>query len=282
MSGLLNPPGRICGCEWCDTAAAFSQPGDLERIIRRTTPEEPVIAVVSGRIEAAPSGGGTPTQGLTHSLDPSKEGLGMKSTRDEHVPVPGHPKWPGSRNQYQRRAQDEWLNHHPECVYLPWAWVSTSCGVDMCMNVDCMEIHRPVKIAYPPGVCVYCGDPAGTMDHLLPRTWTSTSARRSVAVVPACAQCNSTLSDIFEPSVYKRREYVQARYAKRWAKRLAVADPTKEDLARMGYVLRDAAIRGIAQRERLRLRLAWPEDPFYDKRAFEKSGIEDPETLGVA
>lgn len=35
MSGLLNPPGRICGCEWCDTAAAFSQPGDLERIIRR-------------------------------------------------------------------------------------------------------------------------------------------------------------------------------------------------------------------------------------------------------
>jgi len=37
-SGLLNPPGRICGCEWCDNAAAYSQPGDLERIIRRTYP----------------------------------------------------------------------------------------------------------------------------------------------------------------------------------------------------------------------------------------------------
>lgn len=37
MSGLLNPPGRICGCEWCDTAVAFSQPGDLERIIRRNS-----------------------------------------------------------------------------------------------------------------------------------------------------------------------------------------------------------------------------------------------------
>ena len=39
MSDLLNPPGRICGCEWCDTAAAFSQPGDLERIIRRSATE---------------------------------------------------------------------------------------------------------------------------------------------------------------------------------------------------------------------------------------------------
>lgn len=39
MSGLLNPPGRICGCEWCDTAAAYSQPGDLERIIRRSATE---------------------------------------------------------------------------------------------------------------------------------------------------------------------------------------------------------------------------------------------------
>lgn len=41
----------------------------------------PVLTVVSGRIEAAPSGGGTPTQGLTHSLDVTKEGMDVESTR---------------------------------------------------------------------------------------------------------------------------------------------------------------------------------------------------------
>lgn len=38
MSGLLNPPGRICGCEWCDRAVAVSEPGAVERVIRETYP----------------------------------------------------------------------------------------------------------------------------------------------------------------------------------------------------------------------------------------------------
>lgn len=40
-----------------------------------------ILPAISGRIEAAPSGGGTPTQGLTHSSDLSREGLGVKPTR---------------------------------------------------------------------------------------------------------------------------------------------------------------------------------------------------------
>lgn len=39
-----------------------------------------ILTLVSGRIGTAPSGGGTPAQGLTRSTDLTREGLGMKPT----------------------------------------------------------------------------------------------------------------------------------------------------------------------------------------------------------
>ena len=40
-----------------------------------------ISPMISSRIKTAPKGGGTPLRGLTHSLDLSKEGLGMNPTR---------------------------------------------------------------------------------------------------------------------------------------------------------------------------------------------------------
>jgi hypothetical protein len=53
------------------------------------------------------------------------------------------------------------------------------------------------------------------------------------------------------------------------------------DLLEMGPLLRSVAEKNNRKREWVRLRLAWPDDPFYDLRAFQKSGIEDPESLGL-
>lgn len=193
-----------------------------------------------------------------------------------------HWSWTGSKHWYQRRAQHAWLFDNPGHPFRPWAWVVTSCGTEMCMNVDCMKVLSPIRIAYPAGVCVYCGDVAGTMDHLLPQPFTGSAIRRSVAVVPACASCNSALGATFAPTVPERRKIAQDRLRRRKRKLLESPVISSKDLDQMGHSLRQAAIKRNAERDRVRAQLTWPDDQMYDRRAFEKSGIDDPETLGLA
>jgi hypothetical protein len=52
-------------------------------------------------------------------------------------------------------------------------------------------------------------------------------------------------------------------------------------MAGLGYAMRSVAHANNEKAERVRARLAWPIDPHYDFRAFQKSGIEDPESLGL-
>jgi hypothetical protein len=60
-----------------------------------------------------------------------------------------------------------------------------------------------------------------------------------------------------------------------------VPDKTPEDLADLGPSLRSVAVKNNNTRAWVRGRLAWPTDPDYDLRAFQRSGIEDPIGLGL-
>lgn len=56
--------------------------------------------------------------------------------------------------------------------------------------------------------CTYCGDFAGTVDHLLPRSWTGEAERPLVPVVPACQDCNSALGDALVHGIQARAAHV--------------------------------------------------------------------------
>lgn len=217
---------------------------------------------------------------LTNSLDRSKERLDVESIQKK-VLAEAHPAWWGRKVEYQRRAQEQYLLKHENILFSPWAWVSTTCGVEMCMNVDCMIVHKPVRIAYPPGLCVYCGDPSRSMDHLLPRAWTGGTHRSSVAIVPACMNCNSTASDTFVFNIHERRKFIHSRLRKRHARLLSSPDRTPSELRSLGHILRESAKAHMAKKEHLLRRLSWPDDPHFDRRAFERSGIENAEELGL-
>ena len=96
------------------------------------------------------------------------------------------------------------------------AWLRSTCG-NRCINPAHLVAHQPVKIAYPAGVCVYCGFPAGTKDHLVPRAWTGETRRQRVAVVPACADCNSRIGAFGSANVSERRKHAQASIRRRWS-----------------------------------------------------------------
>lgn len=225
-------------------------------------------------MENAPGGAGYTLRGLTHSLDSTKEGLAMDATRNcvpETKTV--------SLGIYQVHARK--IFEATSCRDLePWSWIMTTCG-DWCLNPQHMIVRTATKIAYPPGVCIYCGDPAWTKDHLLPRTMTGDARRQVVAVVPACGSCNSTIGAFPEHNITKRREFAHKRLRARKRKILYAMDWTESELQELGPHLR-RAIEGFAAERNVTLaRLAWPEDPLYDLAAFQRAGIDDPVALGL-
>ena len=68
-----------------------------------------------------------------------------------------------------------------------------------------------------------------------------------------------------------------------WAKRSVLSAKvwTLDELSEMGRNLRTFIEQKARERESVLARLAWPEDVFYDLRAFQHSGIDDPVALGL-
>jgi hypothetical protein len=204
----------------------------------------------------------------------------MTTTSAERVHSSGSPRWRGRPRQYQGEAQRLYAIDRDRPV-LPWSWITTSCDVHYCLDTECMTLHAPKVIAYPMGVCIYCGNPGGTRDHLLPEPITGGALRGLVAVVPACGNCNSRIGDYPSANVAERRRKAQLSIERGSARLLLSPHKTDADLMELGHLLRTVAIKNNRKREVVRLRLSWPDDPFYDLRAFQKSGIEDPESLGL-
>lgn len=191
------------------------------------------------------------------------------------------PRWRGNPRQYQLEAQRVWSIYHDREV-LPWTWITTDyCNVDQCLEPECMTLHAPVKIGYRAHVCVYCGEGCDGVDHLLPEPWTGKAQRHLVAVVPACANCNSRINDFPSPNVTERRKRAQLSIERSNKRLLLRPRKTAVDMRGLGYAMRTVAEKNNIKADRVKARLAWPLDLFYDIRAFQKVGIDDPVSLGL-
>lgn len=229
--------------------------------------------------EARPNGAGNTLRPLTRSSDLTREGLALKAT-----PTATHgarsPRWMGHPRKYQAAAQEVYIAEHRRVV-LPWSWITLSCDEPMCLNVECMTLHESQKIHYPAGVCVYCGDPAGQRDHLIPMPLSGAALRLRVLTVPSCANCNNRINDFPSFCVTERRERAHASIHKN--NRALLERPIKNaaEMRELGPSLRSVAVKNNRKAEWLKGRLSWPDDPYYDLRAFQRSGIEDPVALGL-
>lgn len=203
----------------------------------------------------------------------------MKAT-PETVHDGTSPRWHGNPRQYQLEAQQRFAVHRDRAV-LPWSWITTDCEVDQCLDPDCMSLHSPVRIDYPRGMCVYCGEGCSGVDHLLPEPWTGKAMRHLVAVVPCCGNCNARINDCPSPSVAVRRRRAQISIERANKRLLLRPHRTALDMAGLGYAMRTVAEMNNIKADRVKARLGWPLDPFYDLRAFQKSGIKDPISLGL-
>ena len=174
---------------------------------------------------------------------------------------------------YQEEATGRYV-HVWQSPLGSYAYVHPTCDTRYCLTVDHLQVTRPRKLAYPYGLCVYCGLSGSTRDHLEPVTWTGEAARRFVVTVPACGECNSLINDAYAPTVAQRREIAHEGIRRKYRRVLARKPFTGEELDEFEGNLRASVVEGMAERQYVLDRLAWPVDPAYDLRAVELSEID--------
>lgn len=211
-----------------------------------------------------------------YAVEPERPAPQKRSQRLNGACMPfdgGETKWRAKATQLC------WINLGVERAAL--AWPTPVCKTPLCLNLDHLAWESPKRLEYAPGICVYCGVIAGTMDHLLPRTWTGEAARRNVLTVPACGECNSAIGDRYATSITRRRKIAHAYVACKNRRVLNMPAWPREDVRKLGPTLRSSVEKGIHERKLARARLSWPEDADYDLRAMQLSGIENPYELGL-
>lgn len=187
--------------------------------------------------------------------------------------------WEGRPEKFQAAAVRSLVLDDKEVP--PWAWVVVTCGSDMCLLSDHLEIHFPQVLRYPHSLCIYCGRPGFTKDHILPRNWTGESVRSFTAVVPACGVCNGAISDTLAPSINMRRSICHTRLRRRFSRLLRMPKWSDAQLHGLEGSLREYILKEVGRREEVKRMLEWPDDPTFDMRALEQSGFEDPYEAGL-
>lgn len=188
-------------------------------------------------------------------------------------------EWAGKPEEYQIEAYEALIYAGSKPSH--WAWIVPMCGTEMCINPDHLICNEPVHLQYPEHVCIYCGRPSDTVDHLLPSGYTGTASRRYTAIVPACRWCNSSLGARITWSITERREMVREMIRRKYKNILRTNDFSKAELREFGPTLRSQIEASMRAKKQVEQMLNWPVDPAYDLRALELSGIENGYAIGL-
>ena len=113
--------------------------------------------------------------------------------------------------------------------------------------------------------CLYCGLPADTKDHFIPRVYVSRMTQiradlgaKAKLIVPACRECNSTAGDHIFDTISEKRTFIKQQYRKKYRKLLESPNWTEDELNQLGLSLQTTIRASQAGKELMKARLRWP------------------------
>lgn len=115
--------------------------------------------------------------------------------------------------------------------------------------------------------CVYCGFPADTLDHVIPRSLRSMLLDvggwkdrwgRVRNTVPACRECNTIAGNKVFNTLCEKRDYIQGKLRQRYRSVPQTAKWTDEELQGLGPVLQQYVRNSMEVAAVIRSRLRWP------------------------
>ena len=108
--------------------------------------------------------------------------------------------------------------------------------------------------------CIYCGEPADTLDHVPPKT--RVYDYRSLNLIKeyyfkvyCCKECNNLLSDTLQDCLFDRIEVLKAKLYRRYRRYLKIPEWEAEELAELGKTLKEEVLSAIRLRDAIEYRL---------------------------
>ena len=131
----------------------------------------------------------------------------------------------------------------------------------------CTDKHYKLKFRWYK-YCVYCGQYANTIDHVLPITFAysvnlaSPGVRKELGQglnkVPCCSECNTLASNTAFVSIVEKRRYIQKKLKTKY-KRLLVFKPwDAEELSEVSQNLQDTITQSMHKRMLVESRVNYP------------------------
>lgn len=130
-------------------------------------------------------------------------------------------------------------------------------------------------------LCVYCGAPADTRDHVPPITRVCdyeafNLTHEMYLLVPCCNACNSILSDSLQENILDRIEHLKGILSSRYTRRLKSQEWQQDEIAELGRNLRSHVAVAAAKDDRVRARVNYYGgfDAMQDQLLLEKSDFK--------
>lgn len=118
--------------------------------------------------------------------------------------------------------------------------------------------------------CYYCGEPADTVDHVVPQSMLDAARdsgeevliaalqdRRRRMTVACCQECNNLAGAKYHASLIERSEYVRTRLGHRHRKVLTMPDWSATELMELSEQLRNLVLARLIERDLVRRRLRY-------------------------
>ena len=118
--------------------------------------------------------------------------------------------------------------------------------------------------------CYYCGLPADTIDHVIPRHILESVAilgdpavtayynrKHRIKTVPACRECNSLIGGKYFPTLAERKAYAKTQLRRHHRETLATGSWSDAELVDLEYALQTYVAGSVNAKTILLRRLAW-------------------------
>jgi len=103
--------------------------------------------------------------------------------------------------------------------------------------------------------CVYCGDIANELDHVIPKSYANTQSYSKDKVIPCCKECNVNLGNVAYHTISGRASYLIPIYRKKYNKILKFPEWDEYDLEDMSKNMKKSIIFMQNKRELIKLRI---------------------------
>src|SRR3990167_4254189 len=125
------------------------------------------------------------------------------------------------------------------------------CAMDQQALADALSLEAVIDWCSETNSCVYCGDTAEEIEHVIPRH----AGGRST--VPSCAECNRHAGGTIYNSIYEKQDGIHERLSEKYKKLLGMPEWDTDELSELSGRLKRYVIGSAAMAKIVKARLSW-------------------------